>query len=227
MSKKKTFRLKTAAGLAAAALAVGGAILWVSFGNGPKMPVPAYKVTKVVDGDTFFTNGNLMVRLADIDAPEIGRCGSAEAFSELKKLVNGKTVYLVTKRIDRFNRDDSLVYTKDGSVNLAMIKKGLAVYSTTQNTVPEFKAAGNEARKAKRGIFGPKCTQLVNPKNPTCNIKGNINDSMGTGIKQKYYFYPECRGYERTVVELYKGDQWFCLEAEAKKAGFTKPKVCQ
>jgi len=38
---------------------------------------------------------------------------------------------------------------------------------------------------------------------------------------------PECDRYTLTVVEKYKGEDWFCTEAEAKKAGYVKSKNCE
>jgi endonuclease YncB( thermonuclease family) len=53
---------------------------------------------EVHDGDTFrlnkFINGSITVRLADIDAPELGQPLSSEATEFLKGLVLAKTVYL-------------------------------------------------------------------------------------------------------------------------------------
>jgi hypothetical protein len=34
------------------------------------------------------------------------------------------------------------------------------------------------------------------------------------------------RQYETAIVQEDKGEKWFCTEAEAKKAGFTKAKTC-
>ena len=44
--------------------------------------------------------------------------------------------------------------------------------------------------------------------------------------EKKIYHYPGCSEYEQTVVELDIGEQWFCSEEEARKAGFTKSEHC-
>jgi len=41
------------------------------------------------------------------------------------------------------------------------------------------------------------------------------------------YSYPGCTNYNRTVVDLWQDDQWFCSEAEALKAGYTRSGDCQ
>jgi len=44
--------------------------------------------------------------------------------------------------------------------------------------------------------------------------------------EKKTYHSPGCSEYERMVVELDIGEQWFCSEEEARKAGFTKSEHC-
>lgn len=39
-------------------------------------------------------------------------------------------------------------------------------------------------------------------------------------------FLPHCSEYNRTVIELHLGEEWFCSEKEASKAGYTKSKNC-
>lgn len=223
MSKKSLGRpTRIAAGLAATTLAVGS-VLWITFGNGVKLPVPAYKVTQVIDGDTFYASPGLRVRLSDLDAPELDRCGGKEAKKHLEKLILNKTVYIKTEGIDRFYRNLGQVYSSKGSVNLEMLNDGMAVYRPDKHGNRDFSKATSLAKDKKKGIFGT-CVQETNLKNPKCVIKGNINKHADGYVKN--YFLPSCKNYKLTVVELYKGDQWFCTESEAKKAGFNKPKQC-
>ncbi len=53
---------------------------------------------------------------------------------------------------------------------------------------------------------------------PGCNIKGNI--SVATG--KKLYHLPGMRNYEATIIDLAKGERWFCSEAEAQANGWVK-----
>jgi hypothetical protein len=48
-------------------------------------------------------------------------------------------------------------------------------------------------------------------------IKGNISDDG-----QKIYHVPGGAYYDRVDVELNKGEQLFCTEADAEAAGYTK-----
>jgi hypothetical protein len=72
------------------------------------------------------------------------------------------------------------------------------------------------------GVWSPRCYQMENPEKPECAIKGNIGKSDG----KKIYHFPGCNEYARTVVELDQGEQWFCSEAEALRAGYVKSEHC-
>lgn len=54
--------------------------------------MPKTKVVKVIDGDTFKGQGKTFIRLAGVDAPEIGSRGATAAKDFLDNLVRGKTV---------------------------------------------------------------------------------------------------------------------------------------
>jgi len=59
------------------------------------------KVKRVIDGDTFEVYrkvGNTrFVRLAGVNAPELYQKGGRQAASSLKKLIEGKTITLISK----------------------------------------------------------------------------------------------------------------------------------
>jgi hypothetical protein len=59
------------------------------------------------------------------------------------------------------------------------------------------------------------CTENPSPPpDPACPIKGNI--SSGGQI----FHVPGQRDYCKTVIDLSKGERWFCSEAEAVAAGW-------
>ena len=59
------------------------------------------KVKRVIDGDTFEVYrkvGNTrFIRLAGVNAPELYQKGGREAANSLKRLIEGKTITLVSK----------------------------------------------------------------------------------------------------------------------------------
>jgi len=82
------------------------------------------KVTKVIDGDTFETSSRKNpVRLANVDAPERGEPGAAQATVELKKLIQGQEVTIDTVARDKYGRAVAKVKVGRKSVNKAMKDK--------------------------------------------------------------------------------------------------------
>lgn len=184
----------------------------------------SYLVKEVIDGDTLVLRDDIIVRLFSIDAPKLDRCGSQEAKQELERLVLGKTVTVDNQLRDDYGRLLAAVYVNGQMVNRQMLVSGWAIYLGTNFDQKEtLKQAYYSAKEAKLGVFGPKCTQSVNPDNPRCSIKGNITHDTG---KNKTYHFPGCGQYENIAVELFRGEQWFCTEEEAQKAGFVKSKNC-
>jgi endonuclease YncB( thermonuclease family) len=181
------------------------------------------KVTQVIDGDTFVIQSGAYIRLSSIDAPEMGRCGSQEAKKQLAKLVLGKNVHL-RQPIGAGRRVIAWVYADGKLVNTEMIKAGWAVSDATNGIgAEEMAEAINYARDNKIGIFGPACSPET-PPNPKCNIKGNRNETRNWAAE---YLTINCRYYSNVKMHLFQGDEWFCSEAEAKKAGFVKAESCR
>lgn len=81
------------------------------------------KVTRVIDGDTFKVKGGKAVRLANVEAPELGTKGSAKARTELENLIEGKTISYreVSKS---YGRTVANVRVGKKSVNQIMRNKG-------------------------------------------------------------------------------------------------------
>lgn len=199
-------------------LVAGSGFLLISSGK-KKLPVPAYHVERVIDGDTFITKEDQTIRLANIEAPELHRCGGQEAKRTLERLVLGKPIYLKVMYRDQYQRLISFVYTPDGYVNQKIVEAGMAVGLQKVERDPEIEQATKIARENGVGIFSAECTQRVNAINSDCVIKANA-------ANEKLYRFPGCGQYTNTIVQLYAGDEWFCTEKEAKAAGFTKGSDC-
>jgi micrococcal nuclease len=94
-------------------------------------------VYKVIDGDTFDAFPVGRVRLADVNAPEVGEPGYYEAKDFLSSLIYGRRVYLDVDDLyvmDKYNRLVCVVYVRYNSthllnVNEALLLEGLAVIS--------------------------------------------------------------------------------------------------
>jgi len=187
------------------------------------LPNPGVKVIGVIDGDTVVLDGKSRVRLRYVDAPEVGLCGYEQASKELEKLALGKSVRIEETIPDTYGRGMALVYVGNTLINKEMVASGWVRYHHDNSPVTEeVKAASDQARQEKLGIYGA-CQSRENTDNPKCIIKGNIDKSTDTHI----YYVPGCAQYQFTVVEKDIGEQWFCTESEAKKAGYIKSKTCK
>jgi len=180
-------------------------------------------VTEVIDGDSFKISNKQTIRLASLDAPAKNLCFGAEATKALTEKIMNKRVVLNDLRTDRYGRIIAQVYINGIHINNFMIKNGFAE-STRQagEETANIKIANDYAREKKAGIFSPDCFQET-PPDPECAIKGNLNDRA---VNEKYYFTPNCRHYTKVIVKKSFGDDWFCTEAEARKAGFTAAPNC-
>ncbi len=220
---KKKGNWKKAIAVSASALVATGSLWYLVGTNKVKIPVPAYRAMRVIDGDTFETEERQLIRLTGIDAPELENCNGKEAKEALGKLVLDKNLYVKAIYRDSGMRLISHVYNIKGSVSEQMLRAGMAYNLGTGVNDPALGKAADKAREEKLGIYSSKCTQETNPNSKTCVIKGNIRTPGGD---EKIYHFPGCGQYNQTVVELYKGDKWFCTEKEAQKAGFVKGSDC-
>lgn len=112
------------------------------------------KVTKVIDGDSFYTSSG-EVRIWGADCPEATR-GHIQPFgfaatNFTRQLIEGKTVKLIQKDRDKYNRMVCKVILANGSdLSQILIKAGLAF--TYDRFSPQSYC--NEERKAKFNHVG-------------------------------------------------------------------------
>jgi len=88
-------------------------------------------VDYVVDGDTLIvstdTHERITVRLANIDAPELGQAWGKKSKRALAKIASGQRVVLSTEGHDRYGRVIASVSTRDGTdLSTAQVKDGMA-----------------------------------------------------------------------------------------------------
>lgn len=182
--------------------------------------VKGVRVVGVIDGDTLVLEGKIRVRLRQADAPELMYCGGVESKKYLESLVLDKSVRLDEQVPDQLGRGMALIYLGRILINEEMIKAGWVRYHhDVTSTTGRLKAASTYAKENRIGVFG-QCQSTV-PVNNKCIIKGNIDQH---GVKK--YYLPDCAQYKFTVVEKDMGEDWFCSESSAGKAGFTRAETC-
>lgn len=127
-------------------------------------------VTRVVDGDTFDIENGKAVRMVGIDTPEtvdpkrpVG-CFGKEASNETKSLLTGKVVILQKdmSETDKYGRLLRYVFLplEDGQILFVddyLVREGFAKVLTYPPDVKynqQFRQAEEEAKQAKRGLWG-------------------------------------------------------------------------
>lgn len=198
------------------------------------------KVTRVIDGDTIEVEGGQKIRYIGIDTPETVHpnksleCFGIEASNKNKELVEGKEVELEkdVSETDKYGRLLRYVYIDNIFINDFLVRQGYAHASSYPPDVKYqdlFKSAEQEAKDNSRGLW-PSCPAGTSQQSPNsqapntnsqsgCSIKGNISASG-----EKIYHMPHQLYYDKTVIDVSRGERWFCTEDEALTAGWRKAK---
>jgi endonuclease YncB( thermonuclease family) len=191
-----------------------------------------------MDGDTFEMAGVGVIRLADIDAPEMAQkcrggskelrdCGAFVA-DVLAERIRDRSVECEVHSTDEYNRRIASCRHAGEDLSTWLVSQGLALafrrYSERLVPVEEAaKAAGRglwqttfEAPWEYRAHRWEVAAQLA-PDG--CAIKGNINKDG-----ERIYHTPwGSQWYDRTKITESNGERWFCDEAEALAAGWRAP----
>lgn len=117
----------------------------------------AGRVVRVSDGDTITvldaTNAQHRIRLAGIDAPESSQAFGKVSRANLSHLVAGRTVRVVERGRDRYQRILGVVYVDELDCNLQQLKDGMAWHYRQYDSNPAYAAAESEARARRRGLW--------------------------------------------------------------------------
>lgn len=135
-------------------------------------------VSRVIDGDTLETKGGKVLRLANINTPERGTYGYAEASTFLKKYEN-TTLQARLEGTDKGGRRYvSRVYTLQGEyLNLRIVQEGLASKAWVEPSEKKlFAQAEQEAMRQGKGLWKSSpyanCIQMsINPRNESITLK--------------------------------------------------------
>lgn len=119
------------------------------------------KVIRVADGDTFTlldaTNTQIKVRLYGIDSPEKGQDFYQVAKTFTSDQLFQKEIAIEILYTDRYRRSVAQVWINDSlTLNVALLKAGLAWHYTAFDKSPNFAQAEQQARKQKLHIWSHK-----------------------------------------------------------------------
>ena len=119
-------------------------------------PVLVGVVTGVIDGDTIkvqLSSGPVTVRLANIDAPELGQSGGGAATRALDSPILAKEFSLDVVTRDRNERLFAVVYMGEENVNAWLVKQGLAWAYRPYTHDANYCVWENAARSLRRGLW--------------------------------------------------------------------------
>ena len=131
--------------------AFGIALLQLITGN-----VHAERVVRVKDGDSIViasAGREVDVRIADMDAPELGQPYGEEAKSALAALVDGRQVRLELIAGDAYRRIVANVFVEDRDVAAAMVESGLAWVRRAYAPASRLISLEEHARDAHKGLW--------------------------------------------------------------------------
>ena len=194
------------------------------------------ETVRVIDGDTILLD-QITVRLEGIDAPEAGQkcasfsggdwpCGKV-AIAALEALVASGDVVCDDRGVDIYQRQLGVCRVGKREINAEMVASGNAWAFRKYST--DYVALEDKARGEHLGIwqaftipawdYRAERWYVAEQQAPKgCPIKGNITENG------HIYHAPWSPWYDRTKVDIKKGERWFCDEAQALKAGWRAPR---
>ena len=117
-------------------------------------------VIAITDGDTIKVQNaereTLKVRLANIDAPELGQDYGQESKQLLKRMIAGKKVSLNCPTKDRYRRLICTIRHRGKDINKEMIEKGGAWVYRRYYKGQDYIDAEARAKRNKRGLWSKK-----------------------------------------------------------------------
>ena len=170
-----------------------------------------------------------LIRPCGAPSPEKGAAAALDGY------VLDKTVRCQPKDTDRYGRVVAECFVQGQSVNRWMVRSGWAVAYRQYATA--FIADEADARQHQRNLWQgsfqmpadyrrgkrDKAARQAPVATPTvsggCRIKGNICRQG-----KKIYHMPGQRDYERTSIDLSRGERMFCSPEEAARAGWQPAK---
>lgn len=125
------------------------------------LPAPAAaqqlgKVVGVHDGDTFTlrtTTDTLKVRLAGIDAPELGQPFGTRSKQALSAFTFGKMVVLDDAAKDKYGRTLGTIMVGGQSANLLLVAQGMAWHYKRYDKSPVMAETEEQARSNRLGLW--------------------------------------------------------------------------
>ena len=137
-----------------------------------------WRVVGVYDGDTITciddTNTQQKIRMAEIDAPELGQDFGTVSREAMAAMVFGKTVDVTDSGKDRYGRWIGHISVNGLNVNREMIATGNAWHYAAYSSDPSLAAVQSQAQIQKLGLWAQ-----PNPTPPWNYRKNGTNPASG------------------------------------------------
>jgi endonuclease YncB( thermonuclease family) len=187
---------------------------------------------RALEGDRLEVDGRV-VRLWGIDAPELRQscvragafwpCGR-KAYEHLAAFLDGQivTCRVMPESVPSRTVAKCAVQGLDVAAELATRGFAMVPPNGTQYCIPNR----NEGRTRGAGLWsgvyvnpwewrqGKRVVEWINDLRG-CAVKGDIDDAGA-----RIFYLPFHRRYETIRIEVAKGERWFCVEEEARAAGW-------
>jgi len=114
------------------------------------------RATSIEEGDTFTlrtADSAVNIRLYGVDCPEKGQPFGNVARAFTSQLLEGKDIRVVGTEWDRFGRLQGLVIAGPDTLNIALLRAGLAWHYKKQDKSMYWAILEQEARRNKTGLW--------------------------------------------------------------------------
>jgi micrococcal nuclease len=191
-------------------------------------------VTRVIDGDTIEVQDFGKVRLADIDAPEMGTSEGRSAEQYTTAWLQSNIVHLDVddrSKTDRYGRFVCVVYLSkpDGSVNTSRNFNKMLVDSghacVTDFTNNEFNPAewwGGKVPSSALCASRP-LQHVEESETPSTAVSTSTTGLFVGSIKSNKYHYPNCEGAKKIKPS---NEIWFSSSEDARFHRYEPCKIC-
>lgn len=185
-------------------------LLFSLLGKGNRETV---NVLRVIDGDTLVIEGDVKVRLANINSPEKGEKGYDESKNFLSQL-EGSTIEIEQISTDKYGRTLARIYNPE-YLNLQIVKQGLATkFLVEDDEAEKFARAEELAVHTEEGIWKKSkyftCIQAdIDPQKEIVSLRSdcgviNIKNWKVIDESRKEYIFGEV-SFEELNLHTSKG----------------------
>lgn len=169
------------------------------------LPAELVTVTRVTAGDSFYvrtSGGGYRVRLLGVAAPRrlFDKPNFEESHQALKKLIGGQELRVRLRERTEHETGSrvGLAWFGEDLVNRAVVASGYAWYRPTEFTSPDMQNAFDEAKQAKRALWGKQDAPVPPWQSEAIIEKLRVHSDSNISAREVWKFHQE---YEKQYLE--------------------------